>query len=328
MPVVEPFILNTFFKKKQYHASEKIDIEIRYGSDKLAQFVNQHEGALPIKKGKSKIKTVTTPRTFEKKIFSALELNNYNVAGNLYASTPAEQERIANEMVLQELNDLKDRVIRRREQMACEGLATGKIIIDQDNTAFELDYEYETNKHLITLTSTAKWNDAASDALGNLFNWKMLIARRTGINPDMIVLGTDATDAVLKNKALKETLHQSRLAIGELDIRGKFSSAGIWLGRILDMDLFSYTQQYSDGSQVKDMIPPKKVILTKSGYEGFRQHNGPMYRIEDGKSKIYQTDMLVETRTNEDKTALDWKVEQKCLPAIHEPDAVISATVL
>lgn len=82
--MVEPFILNTLFKTKQYHASDKIDIEIITGSDKLAKFVNPHEGAQLIKKLSRSVKTLTLPRTFEKKVFTAIELANYKSIGNIY----------------------------------------------------------------------------------------------------------------------------------------------------------------------------------------------------------------------------------------------------
>ena len=137
--VIEPFVLNTFFKNKQYHAADKIDIEIMTGSDKLAQFVNQHEGAIQIKKASKIVKTLSLPRTFEKKLFTALELANYKSIGNIYVTSPEERTRLANQMILQELEELKNRIIRRREQMACEALSIGKLTVSQDNIDFSVD---------------------------------------------------------------------------------------------------------------------------------------------------------------------------------------------
>jgi len=97
--VIEPFVLNTLFKNRQFHAADKIDIEITIGSDKLAQFVNQHEGALPIKKLSKVVKTLSLPRTFEKKLFTALELANYKSVGNIYVTSPEERTNLANQMI-------------------------------------------------------------------------------------------------------------------------------------------------------------------------------------------------------------------------------------
>ena len=117
--VIEPFVLNTFFKNRQFHAADKIDIEIITGSDKLAQFVNQHEGALPIKKLSKVVKTLSLPRTFEKKLFTALELANYKSIGNIYVTSPEERTNLANQMILQELEELKNRIIRPQPTQFC-----------------------------------------------------------------------------------------------------------------------------------------------------------------------------------------------------------------
>ncbi len=328
MPTAEPFVLNTIFNRKQYHTSDKIDIEIRYGSDKLAQFVNADEEAKTIAKMKGEMRTVTTPRTFEKKYFSALELSNFNEGGKIYAGSAKEYEDITNKMILDELNELKQRSIRRREQMACEALALGKVDIAQDNIEFSVDYNFEASRQLLTLASADKWSATTSNPVGDILKWRLDIVRRSGMNPDMLIVGSDVMQILIKNEDVKKALDTSHFNSGDFDIRKAASAAGVWLGNLAGVDVYAYNQQYSVGSVTKDMIPAKRAILVASKNTGFRQHFGPVYRIEDNKLKTYQSEMLVETMTNYDKTALEWKVEQKCLPAIHEPDAVISALVL
>lgn len=324
----EPFVLNTLFKTKQIHAVDMIQYEVRYGTDKIAQFVNSGEEALPVSKGEYSLKTVTLPRTYEKKVFTAFELAKYNVPGNLYISSSADKDRVANDMITDELEVLKQRAMRRREQLACEAIANGKIVVEQDNIRFQADFGFVTNKHLKTLTTTDKWNDAQSNPLENLLNWQIELARRVGDNADVLILGTDAASAFRKNEAVRKALDTSHMQVGDLDFRNKVSSAGVWIGKINNIDIFVYTQQYTAGSETKDMIPPKKAILVSSKNNGFRQHFGPIHRIENSKLKTYQTELLVETNTNLDKSALDWTVEQKTLPTIHEPDAIISVTVV
>lgn len=327
--VVEPFVLNTLFKTKQFHAADKIDIEIMTGSDKLAQFVNQHEGALPIKKLSKVVKTLSLPRTFEKKIFTALELANYKSVGNIYVTNPEERTRIANQMILQELEELKNRIIRRREQMACEGISTGKLTVSQDNIDFSVDFEFENNVHLITLGSAAKWSEAASKPLVNIRAWKRDIMKRCGINADILILGSEAADAFIANESVKKELDTNNNRVGVMDLTQPPTRAVIFIGRLMGVDIYEYNQQYIKADNTTaDMINPKKAIMVASSSPGFRVHYGPIYRIENGNLKIYQNELLVETNTNDDKTALDWKVEQKSLPTIHEPNAIISAMVV
>lgn len=327
--VVEPFVLNTFFKNRQFHAADKIDIEIITGSDKLAQFVNQHEGALPIKKLSKTIKTLSLPRTFEKKLFTALELANYKSVGNIYVSSPEERTRLANQMILQELEELKNRIIRRREQMACEGISTGKIVVSQDNIDFSVDFEFQNNVHLVSLTTTAKWSETTAKPLLNMRNWKRDIMKRCGVNADILILGSEAADAFIAHESIKKELDTNNNRVGVLDLTQSATATGMFIGRIMGMDIYEYNQQYTTpDNTTTDMINSKKAIMVASKSPGFRVHFGPIYRIENGNLKIYQNELLVETNTNQDKTALDWKVEQKSLPTIHEPNAIISATVL
>ncbi len=327
--VIEPFVLNTFFKNRQFHAADKIDIEIITGSNKLAQFVNQHEGALPIKKLSKEIKTISLPRTFEKKLFTALELANYKSIGNIWVTSPEERTRLANQMILQELEELKNRIIRRREQMACEALSTGEVIVSQDNIEFSVDFEFEDGVHLVTLAAADKWSDATAKPLKKLRAWKRDIMKRSGVNADIMILGSEAADAFVSHDSIKKELDTNNNRIGVLDMTQSNTRSGIYIGRIMGIDIFEYNQQYTDAADVTtDMIDPKKAIMVASKSQGFKVHFGPIYRIENGNLKIYQNELLVETNTNDDKTALDWKVEQKSLPTIHEPNAVISATVL
>jgi hypothetical protein len=97
----------------------------------------------------------------------------------------------------------------------------------------------------------------------------------------------------------------------------------------MGIDIYEYNQQHTkpDGTTA-DMINAKKAILVTSQSEGFRIHLGPIYRIYNGNLKVIPNEFFLETNPNEDKTALDWKVEQKSLPTIHEPNAIISATVI
>lgn len=327
--VIEPFVLNSLFKTKQFHAADKIDIEITIGSDKLAQFVNQHEGAQLIKKLSKSVRTLTLPRTFEKKVFTAFELANYRSIGNLYVANAEERTRIPNQMILQELEELKNRIIRRREQMACEALSTGKLIVSQDNIDFVAEFEFENNVHLQTLTSTSKWSDANSKPLLNIRAWKRDIMKRCGFNADILILGSDAADAFLFNDSVKKELDTNNNKVGVIDLNQSPTRSGLFIGRIMGIDIYEYNQQYTKpDNTTADMINPKKAIMIASQSNGFRVHFGPIYRIENGNTRVFTDEFLVETNTNEDKTALDWKVEQKSLPTIHEPNAIISATVL
>lgn len=324
----EPFLLDKIFKTKQSHVADKIDIEIMEGSAKLAAFANQNEGAHLVNKGTRTVKTISLPRTYEKKVFNASELQSFKPLGDIYAGSAAERAQGANEMVLTELDELKARALRRREQMAAEALSTGAISVDQENINFSVDYEFVNTKQLITLSGAAKWDAGTAPDIGKqMKGYKRDIMRACGVSPNIAILGSSAADLFVSNAEIKKQLDNLNYKIGALDLTGEAGTAAIFLGRLYGIDFYEYNQQYLNSSGVAtDMIAATKCILIAQS-SAFRLHYGPMYRIENGNLKVYTSEMLVESKTNDDKTILEWKAEQKSLPTIHDPGAVISLTV-
>jgi hypothetical protein len=75
------------------------------------------------------------------------------------------------------------------------------------------------------------------------------------------------------------------------------------------------------------MIAKDRAIMAIDQVET-ELHHGPLYRIEGQNLKLYQVDQLIEVRTNEDKTYLEWKNNQSSLTAINDPDGFLSVDVL
>jgi hypothetical protein len=331
--VVQPFILDKFFTRKKQHSSEKIDVEITESKAKLAQFVNQDEGAKLIGKKTKSVKTITVPRTFEKKVWTAQELADYKaLIGNVYASKE-ERQRAANEMVADEVADLKDRIMNRREEMACQILNTGKISIAQEGIGFELDFGFKTDTlenggHIVTLAEAYQWDDGASkNIINDVRSVKTAIQRRSGKTVDTCILGEDAAKWFIADTAVKSALDNLNYKVGMIDLNKANEQYGIYIGRFMGIDFFEYNQQYDVDGVTTDLINPKKAIFLPSNAD-YDLHFGPIYRIsESGDLNIITSEFLLEPKVNEEKTFLEWKIEQKSLPAIGDSDIIVSMTV-
>lgn len=328
----EPFILKTFFGagRTQQHAAETIDIEITAASDRIAQFANAEAEAKLIGKLKKTVKTITLPRTFEKKIFTAKEIADYKSLSEIYISSSAARVKQGNTWILNELKNLKERVIRRREQMACEAIATGKISVTQSDIEWSLDFGFETDVHKVTLAGADKWNEATDpDITLQILKWKKDILRRCGVNADILILGESATEYFISNSFVKDSLDKLKQFYGALDLTKANTPSGMHLGRFEGLEVFSYNQQYTKASgNVANMIGSNKAILAASKIDNntFRLHYGPMYRIDDKKGKVYNVDMLVEP-IQVNNNILEWRCEQKSTPAIHDPGAIMTIDV-
>lgn len=326
--VTEPFVINTLFSKKEPHDSDKVDIEIVSGSGKIAKFVNANEpNPRPIKNTTKKVETVTIPRTYESKIFTAHELKDIGVIGDIYGSPEAKKAAQADKVAL-ELVDLKERVLRVREKMACDAIATGLITVNQDNVAFGIDYGFVATEQLIELSGAAYWSATTSKPIQNLRLWKRMIMRACFYNADTLILGTGAADALLGNTDVLTMLHNNNTKVGNVDLTLDGTIAATYLGRLLGMNVYEYAQQYTDDEgSVQDMIPTNRAILIASKAPN-RLHFGPAYRMDGNSVKSFNGEFLLEVNEKSNKTMLQWDCEQKSLPAIHDPGAVISVKVV
>jgi len=333
--VVEPFVLNRFFKREKPHSSDKIDIEIIESQAKLAQFVQPEGPAKLIGKKTKDVKTLTIPRTYEKKVWTSQEMADYkSLIGEVYAPAP-DRARAANEMVLDEISDLKERVMNRREQMACAILNSGVITIDQDNIDFTVDFGFvsdtlENGGHIITLAEADQWDDGATkDVLDDIRSFKRAIMRRSHKNADVCLLGENAAKAFIADSKVMAALDNLNYKVGQIDLTAKNEKFGIYIGRFQGIDFWEYNQQYinSAGTAV-DIIEKHKAIFFPSDGR-YDLHFGPVYRIrKSGSFEIISSEFLLEPFVNDEETVLEWKLEQKSLPAIAEADLVISANVV
>lgn len=324
---VNPFVLDKVFSYKRTWATDKIDVEIVTGSSKMAQFVGANE---PKPKNIAKLtretKTVTLPRTFESKLFTANELMAFNAVGALYDQS--QKLAFQKEMIALNLQELKERVLRRREQMAVEALCTGKISVTQSNTAWEIDYGYVDTEQLVTLSGTDLFTNSASKPVTKLRQYQKLIQRRSGVAPSIALLGSSAAEAFTGNAEVQKALNTLNYKVGQMDLTVPPVDGAFYIGRIGGVEFWEYTQQYVDDSgNAVDMLTADRMVLVAPS-SSFRLHIGPAYRIVNQLPVAIQSELFLEVDDESDSRGLQWNCEQKSLPTIHDPGAVMSIKVV
>ncbi|MBS4000750.1 MAG: major capsid protein [Desulfobulbaceae bacterium] len=326
--VFDPFVLDMLFSKPEGHAADKIDLEVISHSDKLAKFVNQHEGPRLLQKDNRVYQTVSLPRTYEEYIFTAQELADYNAFGQIYDQNPGRKAEEANKFVVRHLEYLKSRAMLRREWMACKAISTGEVAVAQTNISFNIDYLFENNVHLTDLGAGNYWDDETGDILTNIRAWKRDILRRCGQSPDIVILGTDASDAFVSNEVVKKALDTNNYKIGTLDLNATQSGAANYLGKIMGIDFYEYNQQFKDDNDTStELIPVDRAIVTFRKNSNNRVHYGPVYNLVNKKLQTIISEFHLDVE-EKNKKAMSWTLEQKSLPAIHDADSFISCKVV
>jgi predicted DNA-binding protein (UPF0251 family) len=328
----EPFMLNTFFPSNTYetHVADKIDIEIRSNVNNLAQFVAPDADAkLVSERGDRKIQTVTVPRTFEKKTFTAYELQKFKSLGSAYTGTAQERAAASMGIISQEVAALKERIYRRREQMACQALVEGKISYNNDGYNFEIDYGYVANEQLITLAAAKKWSAAGVNPIDSLDEFQLALQQRNGLSADTMIVGREVASLLKKNTDIMKQLDNLNYVAGRLDITTKYGTSGRYIGTLWGLKIYEYVQQYTDVNKtLVDLFPAKNILLVANVAGAFRTHFGPAYRVSESGLVTLTNDITVQSKINDEKTMVTWSIEQKSLPTIHVPEAIISATVI
>lgn len=321
------FLLDTIFKTKESHFADKVDIEIISGKQKLAHFVNKGEAAKNVAKNVRQIKTVTLPRIFEKKVFTADELANFKSAGNVYVGSAADIIMQSEMYKAQELAELKDRVTRRLEHMAATILTTGAYTVSQDNIDWTLSFDFHATEQLITLTGNNVWGGTTSNIAKNLREWKKAIFKRTGANATTLVLGTTAAEKFVSDTAIQALLDNWNTVSGKMDLTQPIANGANFLGRVFGLDVFEYSAPYVDDSDAEQVAFGDAKALLVAPDNSFRQHFGPIARLMNGERVSIQADTLVMPVTSNDLTVMEWQAETRPLLAVHNPSRLVCATI-
>lgn len=330
-----PFLLDLFFSgNKVQHNADSFDFEEITGNSKVAQFSTaQSQTPKSVSKQTRITKTLSIPRTYEEKGFAASELAKFKPTndGMIYVGSAADIASAATQAILQEVGDLKSRVIGRREVMAAQAIATGAVTVVVDGNTRTADFGF-TSDHLITLSGGNLWSaTSTSDILGNLRTWKKAIIKRTGYGRIACVMGGDAAAWFIKDTKVMAALNNLNYQVGKLDLNTvPADRASRYLGYFEGVEYYVYDQDYQDtaGSDVA-ILGAGQVVMGALGNPNNRMHLGTVVRMGDnGQTLAFANEMVLYPVVNQNKTGVSWELEQKSLPAIHEANGFISASVL
>lgn len=181
--------------------------------------------------------------------------------------TPAER---AIQITVDDLNEMKDMITRRKEAMSAEVLQSNALIMKHytdDNKlqeTKEIAYYEETNNPAV-YTPTVSWSTTTSDIIGDVAAMAYSLKKKGHAATD-VILGAKAADAFMKNEAILKLLDNKRVEIG------KFEPEEIYPDVVLlatlnckghKLNFIQYTGSYENESGVDtDYINTNNVIVT------------------------------------------------------------------
>lgn len=295
MPKTNTFLRDTFFPVTKPFVTEEVLLDIKKGKRKMAPIVAPRVGGVTIAREGYRTEKFKAPRLAPQRPMTVDDVS-MRMAGEDVFSQKTPQQR-QQEMLAGDLLELGDMIDRREEWMAAQALFEGKVSLegytgrtDANKIEQEINYDFE-NK--ITLSGTDLWTHADSDIYSDLEDARKLAIKKSGIAPDIAILGDKAYKALRNNVKFKELMDLANMKIATIEPSLK-NDAITYIGKVpgLGIELYTYDDWYiSDNGEELPFVPENKVLLAKKGF-GMFGYGAISQMDKEGKVTTYEARMV------------------------------------
>lgn len=270
------FLTDLFFRGEQFFDTEEVLIDYEKEGELVAPFVAPMTKGITIEREGFKTKRITAPRLAPQRNMQIEDLN-HRFAGEDFSSKKTPQER-QNELTLKDYAFLEKMNIRAKELMVSQVLFDGEVVVrgyttDERTNYIEQVIRYEHDLQIV-LTGDDKWDGAKPNIMKDISNAERMVATKSGMVPDVIVMGAEAYDLALEDERFMKKLDNRRVSLGTIE--PKFIDSTVKLvGEIGQMQVYVYYGQYQethdlDGKKLenpimKPFVPGNKVLVAVSG---------------------------------------------------------------
>lgn len=263
----------TFFKDRYFptgeediFAADKVLVEYRDGDRKLAPFVAERVGDIPIDRRGYEIHEFQPPFIAPSRFMTVDDLRKRGFGEALYSNS--NQAERAARIHLQDLTDLEKRIVRREEWMCAQTMinnaCTMQEYLDASTAGNVLEVQFYDTVNDAKYTPSALWTtwpimEADVEAMCDL------LARRGQPMADL-VLGSTAWNKIKNFPELLALLDNRRLELGTIAPQNRHPGV-TWGGRLnfngYDLDIWVIKEQYeNDAGQITGYFPAKGAMVT------------------------------------------------------------------
>ncbi|MDD3466019.1 MAG: major capsid protein [Campylobacterales bacterium] len=321
IPAAKTFIWDKVFKGStpKQELTTTIEVDIKVGKRTLAPFVGYGDEAAVMKKTGMGERVVKIPHIRLKEPLTGKELLTQKGAGQNIYVVGGDINTYRDKKLAEAQLGLKNTIQRRQEWMACQAL-NGSISYSDENISFAIDYQMPSQNKPV-LTGAALWSTSTADPVKDIKRWKKIIAK-SGKTASTMIFGDNVLENFLNNsKVQKLWLEASKINGGSIDL-----TLGDFVGRILGLDSFEYSETYVDSADVEhNMIDPDSVVIVATDARN-EVHCGI---VEDLEADItIAAPYFSKSWLQSDPSARWLLVESNQLPVVFEPEAIVYVKVL
>ena len=299
------FVKDRYFKDGIVFGTDEVLIEYKKGRRVLAPFVSSQINGKVMKRTEYSAKGFEPAMIQPKRVMSLDTLKRKGFGEAFYNQlTPAER---AVAIAVDDMNELRDMIELRKEQMACEVLQTNALNMDyytDNNDLMEtktIEFFDGVNPAIATITN--KWNTAAADILADV-KALCIQLQHEGLPATEVLVGSDVAEVLTNNAKIQTLLDNRRYEMGKWEPEELYPDVTL-LGELncygKKVKFIEYLGTYEDEKTGKDVdfIDPKSIIVTapdcgvtnygaitqidygQSDYTTYAEKEVPLYEVKD-----------------------------------------------
>ena len=332
LPPVRTFFLDTFFRNKRTFPTKSIEVDFKKGGRALAPFVHPKVGGKTVPNSGYQTKSYTPVLIAPNKITTVDDLLERSAGENPYSGKkPADR---AVEKLAEDLRELKEMIVRRREWMAATAIFTGQIPIIGEGLNEVIDFDFDNVETIVT--AALKWSAATSDPLADLERWRTKVQKNGFVNCNVCVMAADVATAFVNHPKVKEVCDTKAYDLAVIKPR-ELPDGLTYIGTVhkLGLDIYQYNEWYLDdwtNPAAPDEYPlvPDGALALMSTRADYSEYYGAITMIpEEGKQFVtVEGDMVPQTWVERRPDRRFLQINSKPLPVPHEVNSWFVAHVL
>ncbi len=265
-----PLFLTSFFKNRNVHNSEKVEVDVLRDDDDIAlPLPSVSTGPRMNSAGKYTNKAYTPPVYDE-----AVPLSSYKLAGRRPGQDPFQDPDFAanvTEDALAAISKTERTILRSIELQASQILQTGALSLSDaaGSVLFALDFQAKAS-HFVTPTAWAA-DGATGDPIGDITALGTKIRRDGKKRPTRLIFGATAWQRFYANAKVKATLDNRAMEFGRLSPQNPSEDGASFMG-VMAFGQYRYELWCYDGffraagdSAYTPYVADAKVIMLSDG---------------------------------------------------------------
>lgn len=332
------FLRDRYFETTDNDLFVTEDVLVEYKDEKnrkLAPCVVPMSGGIAMSRDGFKTERYSPANVAPKRTLSVVDLQKRGFGETVFSQKkPAEREAA---LLRQDMVDLGETIDSREEWMAAQVLFnngyTMKHYIDEyggsNYKEYAIRFHDEADNPAVYTPSTA-WGTDSKAIIDDLYAIALILKNR-GLKASDVIFGHEVGSVIINNEYFQKLLDNRRLDLMAIKPEelpegvvyyGRINCYGVWL------DLFCYTETYTDEKGVTQSFIPEKQIVVTAPKMGKAMYGAVTVLEKDENFYTYTGKRVPHVVADPKAGVKELYIESKPLFAPKYKNSAISATVL